>query len=212
MLSISEKYHVWYYEQEIWRKTKFLGVPLAKSVSDLWNYQEILSEIKPSIIVELGTHVGGSTLFFAEMLKLISPRGRVLSVDIDQSPVFDRVRENGWIELLESDTRAIVVAGRVRQLRAEYPGNAFFILDSAHTKDHVFGELLQLRTITQPGDYVIVEDGNINGNPVLPGWGEGPFEAVQQYLSDYPNDYRVDTDREQKFGFTFAPGGFLVRV
>jgi cephalosporin hydroxylase len=209
-VSAAEQYHVWYYEQELWRKTTFLGVPCVKSVSDMWNYQEILNDLGPSLIIEFGTHAGGSALFFAEILRLISGTGRVLSVDIDHSKVLDAVRNNDRIELLESDSKAAIVVERIRQLRAEWPGKAFFILDSDHSKEHVLAELLQLRAVTRPDDYVIVEDGNI-GHSVLPGWGEGPFEAVQDYMARHPDDYRLDAERERKFGFTFAQGGFLVR-
>jgi cephalosporin hydroxylase len=76
---------------------------------------------------------------------------------------------------------------------------------------HVHAELMLLRPITRAGDYVVVEDSNINGHPVLPGWGPGPYEAVERYMSEYPDDYRRDLPRERKFGFTFAPNGFLVR-
>jgi cephalosporin hydroxylase len=27
----------------------------------------------------------------------------------------------------------------------------------------------------------------------------------------YPDDYTVDVNRETKFGFTFAPSGYLIR-
>ena len=37
----------------VWEATSFLGVPCQKSVSDLWNYQEILTTLKPRLLVEL---------------------------------------------------------------------------------------------------------------------------------------------------------------
>ena len=163
------------------------------------------------MVIEFGTAYGGSALYFAEILHHITPHSRVLSVDISHGKVAGVVRAHDRVELLECDSTSPVVANRVDALRAEYPGNAFFVLDSDHHKEHVLGELLQLRSITRAGDYVVVEDGNINGHPVLPDWGEGPHEALQEYFARYPDDYVSDTDRERKFGFTFAPGGFLIR-
>jgi len=177
----------------------------------MWNYQEILTELKPALVIEFGTHMGGSALYFEAMLGLVSPRGLVLTVDIDHNPVVDQVRQNSRIVLFQSDTTSPAVAERIRALRSSNPGNAFFIVDSDHTKNHVYAEMLLLRSVTLPGDYVIIEDGNINGHPVLPDWGPGPYEAVEEYFSNYPDDYRLDSDREQKFGFTFAPKGFLIR-
>lgn len=65
MASPADQYHCWYYDTEVWLKTTFLGIPSMKSVSDMWNYQEILSELKPALVLELGTGKGGSTLYFA---------------------------------------------------------------------------------------------------------------------------------------------------
>jgi len=162
-------------------------------------------------VVEFGTYSGGSALFFSEILRSISPSAKVLSIDIDQGGVADRVRNVKSIELLQASTTSGAARHRIQQIRSENPGSAFFILDSDHMKDHVLGELLQIRSLTQPGDYVVVEDGNINGHPVLPDWGPGPFEALEEYFAAYPSDYRRDTEREGKFGFTFAPSGFLIR-
>jgi cephalosporin hydroxylase len=65
--------------------------------------------------------------------------------------------------------------------------------------------------LTLEGDYVVVEDGNLNGHPVLPGWGPGPYEALSAYFEEFPDDYTRDTRRECKFGFTFATSGFLIQ-
>lgn len=177
----------------------------------MWNYQEILTELIPSIIIEFGTWAGGSALFFATVMACLSDKWRVLSVDIDQRQVHERARRDPRIEFLEADSAGEEAARRIRAVRTEFPGKAFWVIDSNHQKDHVIRELLQIRTLTRPGDYVIVEDGNINGHPVLPGWGPGPYEALEEYFERYPDDYRRDVEREGKFGFTFAPSGFLIR-
>jgi cephalosporin hydroxylase len=68
-----------------------------------------------------------------------------------------------------------------------------------------------VRPVLTRGDYLVVEDGCINGHPLLPGWGEGPFEAIEEYVKRHPEDYAADRERETRFGFTFAPNGYLVR-
>lgn len=206
-----EQYHLWYYNQKVWMTTNFLGVLCQKSVLDLWNYQEILFDRRPSLVIEFGTYSGGSALYFAEMLKLISPHGHVLSIDIDLSRVEARAREHSMITFLEADSVSASAAQLIAEWRQRCPGPAFFIVDSDHHTEHVFRELLRLRIFTKPEDYVVVEDSNINGHPVLPGWGPGPWEALKQYFAEFPDDYWRDEDREAKFGWTFAPRGFLIR-
>ena len=207
----TERYHLWYYNSGVASAVRFLGTPATKSVSDLWNYQEILVEIRPSLVVEFGTQHGGSALFFKTMLAQIAPRYRVLTVDIDHSIVDEALRRDPAIEFMTCSSADPRVAQRIRELRDEYPGPVFFILDSDHRMHHVHAELMLIRPLTRAGDYVIVEDSNVNGHPVLPGWGAGPYEATERYLAEYPQDYQRDVQREHKFGFTFAPNGFLIR-
>src|SRR5207237_261860 len=103
------------------------------------------------------------------------------------------------------------VASRIALLREAFPGPLFAVVDSDHRREHVLAELELLRRVTRTGDYVVVEDGNINGHPVLPGWGPGPYEAMEDYFAVHPDDYQRDDQREAKFRFSFATRGFLVR-
>jgi cephalosporin hydroxylase len=188
-----------------------MGIDTQKSVSDMWNYQEIIFELKPSLIIEFGTYKGGATLFFSNILQFINPKSKVLTVDINDNIMSPLVKNNPHIEILIMSSTSPRVKERIRALQGEYPGRVFAILDSDHTKSHVIAEIELLSSILKPGDYLIVEDSNINGNPVLPGWGEGPMEAIMEYFEKYPDHYYHDIDREIKFGFTFAPNGYLIR-
>lgn len=208
---VLKQYHKWYYNNYVWGSTTFMGASCKKSVSDMWNYQEILYELKPSLIVEFGTSEGGSALYFSSILKHINETSKVLTVDIDHSNLPESVKSCNHIELLTCSSSDHIVKTRISELREEYPGKAFFILDSDHSMTHVLSEMELLRSIVVSGDYVIVEDSNINGHPVRPNWGDGPYEAITEYFKRYPDDYVHDDYREAKFGFTFAPKGFLIR-
>lgn len=207
----TEEYHKWYYNNEIWEDVRFLGVITNKSVSDMWNYQEILAELRPSLVVEFGTRFGGSALFFSVIGRAINPDLKVVSVDISHADVAQAVRDDPSIKLITTSSTDPMVVKYLKEMRQRHPGKVFFILDSDHSKAHVLAELSMVRVIVQSGDYVVVEDGNINGHPVLPGWGEGPKEAVEAYFKIHPHDYTIDTQREARFGFTFAPSGFLLK-
>lgn len=207
----ANRYHLWYYQTEVHKSVQFLGHRCMKSVSDLWNYQEILWILRSSLVIEFGTFMGGSALYYASLLGQIHANYHVLTVDLSHDKVPEAIRAHAHIEFMTCSSTAPQVAERINILRKEFTGPVFFILDSDHSKAHVLQELQLLRGVTRPGDYVIVEDSNINGHPVFPEAGPGPYEALAEYTAAYPNDYEHDVIREKKFGFTFAPNGFLIR-
>ena len=55
---------------------------------------------------------------------------------------------------------------------------------------------------------MVVEDTVVNGHPVRPDFGPGPLEAIEAYLAENPQQLVPDTERESKFGCTFAIRGY----
>lgn len=205
-------YHHWYYDRLTWRATAWLGVPVLKSVCDMWNYQEILTWMRPSLIVEFGTASGGSALFFATVMEKLREDYLVFTVDIDRGRVNEKVLAHERIEIFTASSTDEAVRCRISELRVMHPGPIFSVLDSDHSEAHVFAELELLQTVLVAGDYVVVEDTNLNGHPILPNYGPGPYEAVQRFLSTHPGQFWHDRVREAKFGFSFATNGFLVKL
>ena len=188
-----------------WRNTYWMGVPVLKLPLDLWIYQEILCELRPSVIVECGTRHGGSALFLAHMCDLLGS-GRVLTVDIKRyagQPQHPRI-----CYILGSSIDDAVVA----QVKAHIaPGErVMVVLDSEHCKAHVARELELYGALVTPESYMIVEDTYLNGHPVDVEYGPGPMEALQEYLVHHP-EFVSDTARE-KFFVTWNPSGYLKRV
>lgn len=191
-------------ENRIYGRT-WLGEPLLKYPTDLWIYQEILAEVRPQFVLETGTHRGGSALYFATILEALG-EGSILSVDYSEHP--DRPQHPRLEYLTGSSTDPSVVASI--QARAASAERVLVILDSDHSQDHVAAELRAYADLVTPGSYMIVEDTNVNGHPVLPDWGPGPHEAVEAFLAER-NDFVRDRDREELL-VTAAPGGFLRRL
>jgi cephalosporin hydroxylase len=177
----------------------------------MWNYQEILFELKPSLVIEFGTNHGGSALFFANVMRQIGEPFKVLSVDVYHGPLEPAARRDPDILFVESRSTAPAIVEHIQRLKSEFPGKIFAILDSDHSMNHVLAEMKLLRPLLSAGDYLLVEDSNMNGHPVLPGWGPGPYEAIEAYEHEFPNDYKHDVARENKFGWTQAPNGYLIR-
>jgi cephalosporin hydroxylase len=208
--SVGEEYFKWYYDTGVWKGVNYRGVRTLKSVSDMWNYQEIIHDLDIQWIVETGTRHGGSALYFADLLAVRGARGKVVSIDVDAES--NRVSEHPGIEFLYGDSAAPDMVSLVESMLTEPRGRLFVILDSDHSRDHVLRELHAYVPVMRSGDYLVVEDTCINGHPVRPEFGPGPWEAVDQFLAESPGVLRHDAEREAKFGFTCAPRGFFIKA
>lgn len=205
-----DDYMQWYYHSYVWKSVYYHGVRTLKLVSDMWNYQEIIFEHRIDHVIETGTRHGGSALFFADTLQARNAKGGVISVDIDASS--NQVIDDPRIRFMIGDSGSEKLAAGIMASLPPDRGTLFLILDSDHTKDHVLKELRAFVPLLKRGDYLVVEDTNINGHPVRPDFGPGPWEAVQQYLMENPGFLRHDVSRERKFGATAAPDGYYVRL
>ena len=202
-LYINGFHKLYYYSDNTWGNTYWLGTPAQKCPLDLWIYQEIIWETKPEVIIETGTAKGGSALFFASIFDLMK-KGEVITIDMADDcnvshPKITKIMGNS------------VSAEVITQVR-EIVGNktAMVVLDSCHEKEHVLKEMNLYNQFVSIGNYLVVEDTNINGHPVRPRWGRGPMEAVNEFLKNR-KDFEVDHAKE-KFLLTFFPKGFLRRV
>jgi len=205
---IIESFHKLYYDWKMfgktWGDTYWLGVRTQKCPLDLWIYQEIIFDVKPDVTIESGTACGGSALFLASICDLVN-NGEVITIDIvkDLRPSHPRIKQ-----LLGSSTSEETVQAVKSLINGK--GAVLVILDSDHHKEHVLSELRIYSTFVTKGSYIIVEDTNINGHPVLPEFGPGPMEAVEEFLKEN-DDFVVDKTRE-KLLLTMNPKGYLRKI
>jgi cephalosporin hydroxylase len=202
---VVDEFHRLYYDSSVWMHTYWMGVSAQKCPLDLWVYQEILHESRPDLIVETGTHSGGSALFFASMCDLLG-RGEVVTIDVqprDNRPSHPR------ITYLTGSSIDPAMVTEVRR-RIAPAARVMVVLDSDHSQGHVEAELAAYAPLVTVDSYLVVEDTNVNGHPVLPGFGPGPMEAVERFLSEHV-EFVVDRGRE-KLLMGFNPGGWLRRI
>jgi cephalosporin hydroxylase len=206
--TVAEQFHKLYYDLgeqgKTWMDTRWLGVPVGKIPFDLWIYQEILFETKPDLIIECGTSSGGSAYYLAGLMDLLG-KGRIVTIDV---VVCANLPAHPRIQYLTGSSISPEIVEMVK--KNIQPGNSVMvILDSDHSAPHVLRELQIYSPLVTKGDYLIVEDSNLNGHPVWPAHGPGPMEAVQEFLATN-NEFKIDKSRE-KFLVSFNPNGYLRR-
>jgi cephalosporin hydroxylase len=195
-----------YQDELLFDKVTWMGLSARKMVLDVWVYQQILHEVQPDFVIEIGNAEGGSTKFLANMLDLLG-RGEVIAVDIDHSPF------RGYhprIHLVTGDSLAPQTLERVAELAKG--GRGLVIHDGDHSREHVLGDLRAYARFVSVGSYFIVEDTVMDLFRAGDGLGsvEGPLEAVEQFVRE-DSCFQIDASCEY-FLITFNPRGYLKRV
>jgi cephalosporin hydroxylase len=209
---IARQFHLLWYErrqEQTWKRNTWFGAVAQQCPFDLGIFQEIIAETRPEAVVELGVKHGGTALYFAHLLDLLyagdSDAGILVGVDIHLAGVAKATRQHSRVRLIEGSSTDPGVVGQVRELCRSR--RTMVMADSDHSFEHVRAELAAYADLVSPGGYLVVSDTNINGHPAAEAWGPGPFEAVEDFLSEN-HEFSVDEDRERHM-MTLNPRGFL---
>lgn len=202
----------------------WMGRPLIQLPEDMLRLQEVIYAVEPDVVVETGIAHGGSLVFYASLLRAMG-RGRVIGVDIEIRPhnreALEEHRLASLITLVEGDSTDAATVRRVRdEIRADE--RVLVVLDSNHSKEHVFAELEAYAPLVSVGSYVVAMDGimeTLVGAPRSSAdWSwNNPKAAAEAFVATHPEFEIV----EPAFAFnegsvsqreTYWPSGFLKRV
>lgn len=202
---MSSDFHKLYYNdlENTWETTTYKGVWVRKNPCDLWMYQELIWDCQPTTIIETGTAYGGSALWFAQMVE------QVITIDIMDYRYYRDRPDRPNIRYVSGSSTDPEVFEYVKHKLCPND-RVMVVLDAEHTKEHVDQELQLWPQLVTEGQYLVVEDTNINGHPVLPEYGPGPMEALAEWLPNHP-EFEVDLTRERYY-LTFNPQGWLRRI
>lgn len=213
-IKVCNDFHKLFEKERTWKNESWLGMSICKFPFDVFIFQEIIVKVKPDYIIETGTSFGGSALFYASILELLG-HGQVITIDIEDKvdknifadPIIKKLFKKRIVRFTgdSSDKRNFKKISDISSGKK----NIVF-LDSWHSKEHVLKELNLYSKLVPLSSYVVVEDTHANGHPVDWGWGEGPYEAVQEFLKNNET-FAIDVSWE-KLLITYNPNGFLKKV
>ena len=157
---------------QTWCTTRWRGVHVLKAPTDMWVYQELISEIGPDLIIETGSCQGGSALFMRDVLDKIYPEGKIISIDITHKDIREDAKVPG-IEFYLGDSVADETLIYIKAMIEAYKcKRVMVILDSDHSEEHVSKELELYAPLVTIGSILVVED--TSNSP-------GPLAAVQSW-------------------------------
>jgi len=207
----------------------WLSRPIIQYPQDIAAFQEIVSQVKPDLILETGIAHGGSLVLSASLLCLLdvmegldprqSPR-KVVGVDIDirahNRNALDEHPLRFKMELIEGSSIDPEIIQQVVS-HADGVSRVLVSLDSNHTHEHVLAELNAYADLVSFGSYCIVFDTAIEDLPAgsFPNrpWdvGNNPKTAVHEWLKTHP-EFEIDRGIDNKLLISVAPDGYLKRI
>lgn len=183
----------------------YRNVKAVRCPFDYLIYQMIISEVKPDLVIEIGTRKGGGAYYIADMLEHIG-NGIVHTIDIEDDAEqivkeHNRIKffHDGWanydINLAKNFTKILVIE------------------DASHMYEDTIGVLNKFHEIVSLNSYFIVEDGIINVLGLEKDYNGGPLKALREFLPQHPN-YEVDRKWCNMFGqnATFNVNGYLKKI
>ncbi len=213
----------------------WFGRPIIQFPQDIVAIQEIIWKVRPDLIIETGIARGGSLVFSASMLAMLDlcdsivegvklepviSNRKVLGVDIEiRSHNLEAIKKHPMssrIELIEGSSIDKNIFDKVKEFSENY-SKILVILDSNHTKEHVYKELIYYSTLVSIDSYCIVLDTVIDDMPsdlfMNKPWSNGnsPKTAVREFLKTNQN-FIIDSRIDNKLLISSGPQGYLYKL
>lgn len=184
-------------------KVEYRGVKAQRCPFDYVIYQMILSELRPDLVIEVGTNFGGGALYLADLMEIMG-HGMLHAIDIRNAATSELVQGHPRIKMFTEgwdkyDTR-----------EAEGNKKVLVIEDSSHTYENTIGVMRKFAPLVTPGSYLIVEDGIVTAIGMQKKYDGGPLRAIKDFLNE-TTDFHIDRKRCDMFGknATFNIDGYL---
>jgi cephalosporin hydroxylase len=214
-------------------RSLYRGVSIQKFPFDYLMYQMIIHEMRPDLIIEIGTMHGGAALYYADLMDTFGIEGgEVHTIDIVDP--YGRKKHEAELEDHKPNPNedpnypdVVDAHPRIKTFTGGYQSydlsnckgfkRVLVIDDGSHVYDDVKAVMYKFKHLTPIGGYFIIEDGNaidVCPKPELVELYEGgPLRAIFEFLA-LNDEFRVAYRWCDMFGTnsTFNTYGYLQKV
>jgi cephalosporin hydroxylase len=183
----------------------YRGIKAIRCPFDYVIYQMIINDLKPDLVIEIGTNMGGGALYIADLMENIG-HGMIHTIDIiAQSDAVlkshPRIRlfTEGW-----ENYNIKEAAGYEKILVIE---------DASHMYKDTLDAINKFALLVTKGSYLIVEDGIVSELGMEKEFHGGPLKAIREFTAAN-KDFIIDRKWCDMFGTnaTFNVNGYLKKI
>lgn len=183
----------------------YRGIKAIRCPFDYVIYQMIISELKPDLVIEIGTNIGGGALYIADLMNNIG-HGTIHTIDI--------VKQSDPI-LADSPRIKLFTEGWEKYDLGEAKefNKILVIEDASHMYEDTIAILEKFAPLVTKDSYLIVEDGIVNELGLEKDYHGGPLKAIREFLPTH-KEFMIDRIWCDMFGTnaTFNVNGYLKRL
>ncbi len=182
----------------------YRGVRAIRCPFDYVIYQMIIADLKPDLVIEIGTNTGGGALYIADLLET-NGNGVIHTIDIKmQSDIL--LSKHPRIKLFTDGWENYDLN------QAKGYDKVLVIEDASHMYKDTLGAMVKFAPLVSIDSYLIVEDGIINELGMEKEFEGGPLKAIREFTAANKN-FEIDRKWCDLFGMnaTFNVNGYLKR-
>lgn len=187
-------------------RVTYRGITATKCPFDYVTYQMIVNEVKPDLIIEIGTYFGGASVYLADLLEILG-NGEVHTIDVNA---------NANNEILNTHPRIKRFFNGYEDYDLKLTKNFEKILiidDGSHQYSDVMRAFEKFNKVVSVNSYYIIEDGILSQLGYESNYDGGPLRAIREITQKHSN-FQIDRKWCDFFGknATFNVNGFLKKV
>lgn len=184
-------------------RVTYKGIPAIKCPFDYVLYQMLVMQLKPDLIIEIGTNKGGTTLYLADLL-LLNGKGEIHTIDLPSNKEDSMLHQHPQVKVFKTGYEGYDTSA------AKAFETVMVIEDGSHMYEDVLKTMYTFAPLVSNGSYLIVEDGIVTelGKEQL--FNGGPQKAIREFLT-HEKKFSIDRQWCDFFGpnATFNVNGYL---
>jgi len=210
---ITYGYNLLWADLSLWKMQRWKGMRFFQSPTDMLAIQQLVWKEQPDMVIEIGTHGGGSAVFLAELMRSYNPAAIVVTMDpdnsnIDPNGLFYKTPE---IKFLNGPSSDPTIFAQV-QAHATGKKKIMVIQDGLHSFDGVMADLTLYEPLVTVGSYFVVQDTTLDR--AYGGAFNGAMKAIQTYIGPGGKGYgRLGSDKAYEYLlFSTNHNGYMKKV